>query len=336
MAQDAQAYNAQHLDLNARPESVRLSEWQDALARTVLRLDVEPAEAIPFRSNMTMVSLPGASFGTVNTSACRVRRTPELVKDCRDDLALVAVTKGTAIASFGRREVAISEGEAVLLRNSNIGTVQFPSETQYYNFIVPEKPLASRVPDVDAACLQVIPVGSSALRLATRYADFLLDDNLISEETHRPVASHFHDLIATMIGGSAGIDLAVERGDLRAARLCAIKADILRNLDNHRLSVAQVAARHDITPRYVSKLFESEGTTFSRFLRERRLDRAYQMLRDPRFTHCTISWVAINAGFGDISHFNHSFRRRFGMTPSDIRGGEGAEYTPRQPSGART
>lgn len=28
---------------------------------------------------------------------------------------------------------------------------------------------------------------------------------------------------------------------------------------------------------------------------------------------------AFEAGFGDLSYFNPSFRRRFGMTPSDVR-----------------
>ena len=32
-----------------------------------------------------------------------------------------------------------------------------------------------------------------------------------------------------------------------------------------------------------------------------------------------ISTIAFEAGFGDLSYFNHAFRRRYGATPSDIR-----------------
>lgn len=54
----------------------------------------------------------------------------------------------------------------------------------------------------------------------------------------------------------------------------------------------------------------------------RRLDRAHEMLGNPGLAHKAISTIAIDAGFGDISHFNHSFRRRFGATPSDVREAE--------------
>ena len=31
------------------------------------------------------------------------------------------------------------------------------------------------------------------------------------------------------------------------------------------------------------------------------------------------STIAYNLGFNDVSHFNRSFRQRFGCTPSDVR-----------------
>ena len=40
---------------------------------------------------------------------------------------------------------------------------------------------------------------------------------------------------------------------------------------------------------------------------------------DPRFAGMTVSAVALAAGFGDLSHFNRSFRRRYGATPSVVR-----------------
>jgi AraC-like DNA-binding protein len=80
-----------------------------------------------------------------------------------------------------------------------------------------------------------------------------------------------------------------------------------------------LAARHCVTPRYVQTLFEGEGTTFSQFLRGERLARVHRMLRDPRHAGHSISGIAYDAGFGDLSHFNRAFRRRYGATPSEMR-----------------
>jgi AraC-like DNA-binding protein len=69
----------------------------------------------------------------------------------------------------------------------------------------------------------------------------------------------------------------------------------------------------------VQMLFEAEGVTFSEFVLGRRLMRVYRELCDPRFNDTSISGFAIAAGFGDLSYFNRTFRRRFGMSPSELR-----------------
>jgi AraC-like DNA-binding protein len=66
-------------------------------------------------------------------------------------------------------------------------------------------------------------------------------------------------------------------------------------------------------------LFAAEGTTFSQFVLNRRLDHAHKMLADPRLANHTITMIAFDAGFRDLSYFNHRFRRHFGVTPSQMR-----------------
>ena len=65
--------------------------------------------------------------------------------------------------------------------------------------------------------------------------------------------------------------------------------------------------------------FEGEGTTLSKFVLDERLRRVHRMLTDFRFASRTIGTLAFEAGFGDLSSFNHAFRRQYGATPSDVR-----------------
>jgi AraC-like DNA-binding protein len=78
-----------------------------------------------------------------------------------------------------------------------------------------------------------------------------------------------------------------------------------------------------VTPRYVQRLFEAAGTTFSEFLIGQRLARAYRLLRDPGYSRAAISTIAYDVGFGDLSYFNRRFRRLYGFTPRDVRGDKG-------------
>ncbi|MBV8439636.1 MAG: helix-turn-helix transcriptional regulator, partial [Hyphomicrobiales bacterium] len=95
--------------------------------------------------------------------------------------------------------------------------------------------------------------------------------------------------------------------------------DIAARLGDCELSVNGVAARHGVTPRYVQKLFASEGATFSEFVLGQRLAVAYRLLSDPRFAHRSISSIAFDLGFSDLSYFNRTFRRRHEATPTEVR-----------------
>ena len=49
-----------------------------------------------------------------------------------------------------------------------------------------------------------------------------------------------------------------------------------------------------------------------------RLKRVHGDLTDPLIRR-SISDIVYDAGFGDVSHFNRAFRRRYGASPSEVR-----------------
>jgi AraC-like DNA-binding protein len=145
--------------------------------------------------------------------------------------------------------------------------------------------------------------------------------------SQEPALAHLRELLAQAL--DAPSDPAPEvtapgnrrgvSGGLRAARLNAIKADILAHLGTRGLSLDAVAKRQSISPIYVRKLFDSEDTSFTQFVLGERLARAHRLLSDPRLGDRTIAALALEAGFGDLSYFNRAFRRRYGAAPSDVR-----------------
>ena len=81
-----------------------------------------------------------------------------------------------------------------------------------------------------------------------------------------------------------------------------------------------MAQRQGISPRYLQRLLESSGTTFTARVTELRLQRAYALLTEAPDGAGRIIDVALQAGFSDISQFNRLFRARFGDTPTGVRG----------------
>jgi AraC-like DNA-binding protein len=180
--------------------------------------------------------------------------------------------------------------------------------------------LAPLVPGLEDKFNRPVPRDTEALQLLIRYLS-LFDDqqSLATPELRGLVVNHVYDLVALALGATRDAAAIANGRGMRAARLHAIKTEILNSLNRHEISLAGLAARHRVTPRHLQMLFESDGTTFTQFLLKQRLARAHRMLSDPRLAEQTIIAIAYEAGFGDLSHFNRAFRRRYGETPSDVR-----------------
>ena len=109
---------------------------------------------------------------------------------------------------------------------------------------------------------------------------------------------------------------------IQAALLHRLCQTIERRLDEPDLTPARVAQTEGISERYLQKIFEGTGDSFSHYLRERRLQRIASDLANPAEASRPVSEIAYRCGFNDAAHFSRAFRERFGMSPRDFRQGE--------------
>ena len=255
------------------------------------------------------------------TGGVSAQRTTDLL--CNDDVVLHIQETGRRTVSQLGREAIIDAGSALLSSNSDVSTIVLPTPARFVTIGVPRKLMLALAPGLEDAFVRSLPPNPSILRLLLNYADVLEDeDTQRTPELQHAVATHIHDLCALAIGATRDAAEIAEGRGLRAARLRAIKADIVRNLREGDVSITALAVRHRVTARYIQRLFESESTTLSQFVLGQRLVQVHRMLADPRHAHRAISTIAYDVGFGDLSTFNREFRRRFGVTPSDVRAAE--------------
>ena len=103
-----------------------------------------------------------------------------------------------------------------------------------------------------------------------------------------------------------------------ATRLAAALDYIASHFSDPELSLAKVAQNLSISPRYLQRLLESSGTSFTAHVTELRLKHAFTLLLAEDLHDLRICDIALQAGFSDISHFNRLFRSRFGDTPKSV------------------
>jgi AraC-like DNA-binding protein len=217
------------------------------------------------------------------------------------------------------REIRDSPGAGIVLSGNDPFVLSRYREGSFLSIPVARSRVAELAPDVDAAYGTRIPAESEALQLLSRYARAVSDGKFNTPALADAAGGHIVDLVALAIGASSEAAEESRKRGLAAARLMAVKATISAQARKPDLSIAMVAQLHGLTPRYIHKLFEREGTTFSAFLLDRRLGLAHGRLKELRFATHTVASIAFDCGFNDLSYFNRTFRRAYGATPSEIR-----------------
>jgi AraC-like DNA-binding protein len=321
MTADARPFPDLRLEFStdAFAERERLAAWREAFCRRFAKLDAEPLPDIPFHAHMSMRIMPDLVVVSGGGTMQRTARTRELMSDGNDTLVF-QVANCAAVASQRGRDIPVAPGEGIVLSNADVSSVTFETAQSVQVLNLPRPVLRAALHDPDAVLTRAVPSDNEALRLLKAYlAAMAHDPTPTNADVQRLIVAHVHDLVALALGATTdAAEIARTRG-VRAARLHAAKTYVMRYLGRESLSAAAVAAHLRVTPRYVHMLFGAEGQSFGEFVLGERLAAVHRMLTAPRHAGDTISTIAYAAGFGDLSHFNRSFRRRYGRTPSDVR-----------------
>src|SRR5450631_92206 len=241
----------------------RVSYWRELFGRQTVGLDIEPLRDAEFFGDLTLHALPGLRICRGITSGGRTWRTPELISDGNDDVSLWGNLEGPVAVSRRGEEIVLGEQEAVLGTLGEVGGFTRRTPGRHLCLQIPRAAIAPLVPAVDDAVARRIPRDSTALRLLASYADTLHEHETSADPRFdRQIVNHIYDLTAVIIGATRdAMEVARGRG-VRAARLRAIKTDIVANLGRGDLSADALAARHGITARYLRMLSKTKARVF--------------------------------------------------------------------------
>jgi len=273
----------------------------------------------PFSVDFSMRALADVQVAMMDVSPVRFLTPP----DDRGMLYLGMTLEGGGSLLDGQADVrAVRGGDVCVMRSEQDYAVHADRPSRIINLAVPYSRILPGLVDPGRA-IATPSMAQPAARLLQGYASTLIGhDGALSAGEEALYAGHIADLVALLLGPTRDAAEQARQGGARAARRQAVQADVRANLGNPALSLDWLARRHGISPSYVRALFYDEGTSFTDFVTAARLDRVAATLCDPAGAGETVATLALAAGFGDISWFNQVFRRRFGMTPSEMRAGE--------------
>jgi len=263
----------------------------------------------------------GRSFGPVgvarvlgsNTSTTRGRKH---LADGRDIISLV-------VSGGGRFEVEGVHGldryagnGAAVLESRSESVIHSLDDTTIWTICMDRAPLEPLLAGVPGPLQRCLPDNTPGLCLLDGYLRTLFS---LDQSDLALTSMHVQDLFLSALGVGGDVQALVRERGVSAARQRVLLDHIAQHAGEPGLDPAHVAQRLGMSVRYLHRLLEPTGRSFSEHLLGQRLERAAAMLRDPRFTRVRIADIAEKAGFADISHFNRSFRHAFGDTPLGMR-----------------
>lgn len=301
-----------------------LIRWREEVGRSLLNLDFRSEGDHPFSYMMAPV-LVGEGVRVVQSShgPGYTFRDRDLLRDGNNCLAIVYPRRGILNFTQEGGGTLRNSGEAKLLICDRPGQLGAASSCNYVSIIFQPEDLP---PGVDLEQLASSPWAASApaLRLLRSYVD-TLNGTFVPPGTDLAHVAHRHilDLVRLAAVERSRSDPAdlLAASTIGEARVRIARDDIAKNFRDPGLSEGAVAASQGISTRQLQRIFEAAGLTFTGVVQELRLNAAFDALSNPKAARLSVAEIAMASGFSDVSHFNRLFRRRYGATPSEVRGG---------------
>jgi AraC-like DNA-binding protein len=301
------------------PEPQRLGFIHDFVAQHWAGMRFSPLDEADLHIDIAVFDLPDAvGIAQAHYPPMVGRRPRDLLSDGRDNYTVAQVSEDHDISIEGGRAFTVAAGDLILVSEGTWFEIRHPRAARVDVVSLGRSQLAARLPRLDLAPFYHVPGKAPGAALFAGYANLLRHSPPEGDKARQTAANHIHDLLAVVL--DAGVSAAANRNEVSigAARLELIKKAIVARSSDPSLNITSLASEHGVTPRYVQHLFEREGTTFTEFLRNSRLALAFQRLEQGAAKR-SIAQIAFESGFTDLSNFNRAFRRRYGVTPSEVR-----------------
>ncbi|WP_262698082.1 MULTISPECIES: AraC family transcriptional regulator [Streptomyces] len=310
------------------PPAERFEAWRQLAFASNGPTEVRTDHASDFDVTLRMLELGPVQVSMFTCPPLRSDRTPKLIRQSDPELYHLALAqRGSVTIDQAGREAAAGAGGLTLSTTSRPYLGQLIAdqdrdrgEVTSVQALIPRALLPLPADAVDRLVAVGLPTREG---LGALFAQFIA--RLATDTTHYAPADAARlggvarDLAASLIAHHLGGDRVLPPETHQQTLGIRVHAFIHRHLGDPRLGPDLIAAAHHISPRSLHRLFQSQGTTVTAFIRHHRLERARSDLADPRLATRPIHAIAARWGFGRPADFTRAFRTAYGLPPSEYR-----------------
>lgn len=292
----------------------RFAYWHDAICETILSVSPETVDSGRFSADLTSRQVGAIRLTSFRSTPHKIVRTLRHVSQSDEDSFLVSrQLVGRSKFSQSDGQILLEPGEIGIINGSRPFEADFLDDVARFVAVVPARMVYQRAPWLRGQSAAKIANASKHIGLMRAIFDTLATEE--GDDAYRVTPLLIESLcniiaLSTRVGG-----LENEHHQRNAEFL----ERCIRSLGDPDLSPRRVASECRISVRTLHHRFSTMGTTFGRWVLENRLERCNSDLQNPLYLGDGISQIAFRWGFNDLSHFNKTFRHRYGDTPGSVR-----------------
>jgi AraC family transcriptional regulator, positive regulator of tynA and feaB len=294
--------------------------WHDVVSRNLVDLDYSLVDRTPFEAMFSGATVDAINVSKIKATAHRVSRSAATISRLgAEAMVFNFVLSGRMIAEQDGRTATIGVGEGVVCDARRAYSLHFDQPFEIACVRLPHQALSHEIAGLQRITATNFNSTTQLCPLVFSYlSELLRRTDSISDGSSRRISNSFIELVAAMLAEATEASPA-PISDYRNLALIRIKDFVERNLGDFDLDPTAVAAALKFSPRYINQLLETEGTSLSRYIWRRRLEMAASDFENSGLDSLSISTIALNNGFNDLSHFSKAFRERFGESPRNYR-----------------
>ncbi len=287
--------------------------WRDT---SILIYNVSPRETGLAGSGESHLLGP-MMIGTVGFNSQNFARTrPIITHSGLDFLTIGLALSGTSQGDYNGTDVSVEPGDIIIHDLSQPSTGQVEAGARLC-IAIDRAQIQRLVPNRNIHGM-VLSHRRPITHILANYMIGISNVQADIDENYIPAAQEaFLTLLASAINGEENSDIINDAAVNLPLKLRIIDY-IHANIEDSQLDAKAIMNHFGISRSNLYRLFEQEDGV-AKFIRDHRLDLAFQFLTDKRTADQPNKVALYRYGFSDNSRFAYHFKNRFGLLPKDVR-----------------
>lgn len=296
--------------------SDRIDYWEERCAERVVGLRCSGMSEAGLEARFEYCDFGSIKMIDITGNQHVIERSPSLLRRFEKDSVFVTfLREGSAFVNRAQVCSVLGEGDVVIYDTNRPYMHGFPGHMRHVIYEIPGSDFRDRFPHWDLNGAVRFDAALNPTRLVSQALRNIVRTDVSRIDTPAQRLAYEDRLWAALETAHAFVN-GKARSAYHAAVLERVRQYIEAHLRDPDLSPAKIARDMGMGLRQLNRLFEGDTHTVTSLIQTRRLQRCHADLTRPDHYPKSISEIAFNWGFRNLSHFSRRFREEFGASPS--------------------